>query len=395
MSSAQIIVLSVLILSLAGWGIWRLYRYVTRVERRLHMLLEALDAGDTSLRFPETTDRSVNVKLNRITACLSRMKRLAVESDRFHEAILTDIATGVMVYDKNGHVEVHNPALLTLLNRPAIANIRSLTGSDAVLSEFLRNAVAGSSLQHNGVAVKVTTFRCHDGEEWRIATFDDITSQLEGKSVEAWVDMSRVLTHEIMNGIAPILSVADSLRCRYKGAEEYMHAGLRAISESSDGLKKFVERYNMITRVPQPEPDRFDIVPLVEDCIELLRGDTNISMRCKAPVNGLIVYADRGQIHQVLVNLLKNALETDARKVLVSCSVTQSGYAMVMVEDDGTPIPPEISERIFTPFFTTKLSGSGVGLSLSRRIVIINGGTLTLSPGGPATRFILTLPTMG
>ncbi|MDE5650493.1 MAG: hypothetical protein K2I35_05735, partial [Duncaniella sp.] len=137
MSSAQIIVLSVLLLSLAGWGIWRLYRYVTRVERRLRMLLEALDAGDTSLRFPETTDRSVNVKLNRITACLSRMKRLAVESDRFHEAILTDIATGVMVYDKNGHVEVHNPALLTLLNRPAIANIRSLAGSDAVLSEFL------------------------------------------------------------------------------------------------------------------------------------------------------------------------------------------------------------------------------------------------------------------
>ena len=394
MSVGQTIVLGVVLVTIVVWGIWRLYRYTTRVRCRLRMLLESLEAGDTSLRFPETPDRRVNGMLNRITACLSRMKRMAVENDRFHEAILTDIATGVLVYDRRGYVVTHNPALLSLLNRPAIANIESLRSADATLAEFLSHAVSGSTAQLNGIAIKVTVFSRHDGDELRIATFDDISTQLEGKSVEAWVDMSRVLTHEIMNGIAPVLSVADSLRMRYQGDEEYMRAGLRAISESSEGLKKFVERYNLITRVATPEPEEFDIVALVQDCIGLLGSDSEITIRCKAPLEGLKVYADRGQVHQVLVNLLKNALETDATEVKVSCGMTQTGYVMVSVEDNGSPIPAEISERIFTPFFTTKPSGSGIGLSLSRRIIMVNGGTLALAPGGATTRFILTLPTV-
>lgn len=393
MSFGQEIVLGVVLISIVVWGIWRLYRHTTRVRRRLRMLLESLEAGDTSLRFPETPDRDVNGMLNRITGCLSRMKRMAVENDRFHEAILTDIATGVLVYNSRGYVVTHNPALLSLLNRPAIASVESLRRTDAALADFLSSAVSGSTAQLNGIAIKVTVFSRHDGGELRIATFDDISTQLEGKSVEAWVDMSRVLTHEIMNGIAPVLSVADSLRMRYRGDEEYMLAGLRAISESSEGLKKFVERYNLITRVATPEPEQFDIVELMQDCIGLLGADSDVTIRCKAPVEGLKAYADRGQVQQVLVNLLKNALETDATEVKVGCCMTQTGYVMVSVEDNGTPIPPEISERIFTPFFTTKPSGSGVGLSLSRRIMMVNGGTLTLVPGAAATRFTFTLPT--
>ncbi len=392
MTSGQIAVAVVCLFILAGWGIWRLHRHATRVNRRLAILLESLEAGDTSLRFPETLDKEVNGILNRISGCLADMKRKAVESDRFHEAILNDIATGVMVYDSWGYVVTHNPAMLTLVNRPAIANVESLRSSDERLADFLLGAYSGSSIQLGNVAVKVTTFSRHDGEVLRIAIFDDISSPLEGKSVEAWVDMSRVLTHEIMNGIAPVLSVADSLRMRYKGDEEYMHTGLRAISESSEGLKRFVERYNMITRVAAPEPELFDIVPLLEDCIGLLVTDRHITVRFKVPAGGMSVYADRGQIQQVVMNLLKNAMETDAGEIKVSCSAVQPGYVTVAVEDDGTPIPPEISERIFTPFFTTKPSGSGIGLSLSRRIVNINSGTLTLASGGTATRFVMTLP---
>lgn len=395
MTSGQIVVAVICLFILAGWGIWRLYRHTTRVRRRLGILLESLEAGDTSLRFPETPDKEVNGILNRISGCLADMKRKAVESDRFHEAILTDVATGVMVYDSRGYVVTHNPAMLALVNRPAIANVGSLRSSDERLADFLLGAYPGSSIQLGNVAVKVTTFSRHDGEELRIAIFDDISSPLEGKSVEAWVDMSRVLTHEIMNGIAPVLSVADSLRMRYKGDEEYMRAGLRAISESSEGLKRFVERYNMITRVAVPEPGVFDIVPLLEDCIGMLGTDRLVITRFKVPVEGMSVYADRGQIQQVVVNLLKNAMETDAGEIKVSCCAAQPGYVTVVVEDDGTPIPPEISERIFTPFFTTKPSGSGIGLSLSRRIVNINGGTLTLASGGTATRFVMTLPDGG
>ncbi len=396
MSIGQIIVLAFFLCLILGWGIWRAYRYMTRVTRRLRLLLESLDAGDTSLRFPETPDAKVNGTLNRITERLSEMKRIAVENDRFHEAVLTDIATGVMVYDTRGYVITHNPALLNLLSRPALANIESLRSSDETLADFLINAKAGSSVQLGRFSIKVTVFNRHNGEQLRIATFDDISSQLEGKSVEAWMDMSRVLTHEIMNGIAPVLSVADSLRMRYKGDEEYIFTGLRAISESCEGLKNFVARYNCVTRVPKPEPELFDIFPLLDDCISLVSNMEGLTkpehVSCCVQPGGVPVYADKGQIQQVMINLIKNAFETDATEVKVICSRSKSGYTTVTVKDNGTPIPPEISERIFTPFFTTKSTGSGIGLSLSRRMVIENHGSLTLATKGNETRFVLALP---
>lgn len=395
MTLGQIAVLTFFLILILGWGIWFVFKYVTRVPRRLRLILESLDAGDTSLRFPESADPRVNKLLNRITGRLSEMRKLAVENDRFHEAILTDISTGIMVYDRKGYVITHNPALLLLLSRPALANIESLRRSDETMADFLMNATAGSSAQLGNLSIKVTLFNRHDGAELRIATFEDISLQLEGKSVEAWMDMSRVLTHEIMNGIAPVLSVADSLRMRYSGNEEYIFTGLRAISESCEGLKNFVKRYNRVTRVATPVPDTFDIVPLVEDCIALVSNMETAELpriTCHVPAGEVKVYADRGQIQQVIINLVKNAVETDASEVKVICSYLKSGNVSVMVEDNGMPIPPEISERIFTPFFTTKSTGSGIGLSLSRRIMIENHGTLVLAPVGNTTRFVLTLP---
>jgi len=290
LTTGQYIVLAFFLLLLAVWGIWRIHRYATRVARRLSLLLDALDAGDTSLRFPVTGDKEVNGMLNRITMRLSDMKKVAVENDRFYEAILTDIATGVMVYDSKGYIHTHNPALLQLLDRQALTSVDSLRGSDGVLAAFLSDATPGSSMQLGNLAIKVTLFGRHDGEQLRIATFDDITSQLEGKSVEAWMDMSRVLTHEIMNGIAPVLSVAESLRMRYQGNEAYMFTGLRAISESCEGLKNFVERYNSVTRIAAPEPEMFDMVPLLEDCISLI---SNMNDGLEASIGlSYLIYSD-------------------------------------------------------------------------------------------------------
>lgn len=395
MSTGQVIVISIFLVLLAVWGIWRIYKYVTRVNRRLRLLLDAVEAGDTSLRFPATSDGDVNIALNRIAQRLSMLKREAVEQDRFYELILNDISTGVMVYDNRGYVEVHNPALLALLSRSVVTNIDSLKSSYLPLVEFLTRAKGGDSFRYGSLSVKVATFTTHNGIVLRIATFDDISSQLEGKSVEAWQDMSRVLTHEIMNGIAPVLSVADSLRMRYKGNEEYIFSGLRAISESCEGLKNFVERYNRVTRVAPAEPESFDVVALIDGCIELVRNinqESQTAITFTVSAENLNVFADRGQIQQVVVNLLKNAMETDATLIKVSCYHMNSRYVMVTVEDNGTPIPAEISERIFTPFFTTKPAGSGIGLSLSRRLVIGNRGTLTLSPEADTTKFVMTLP---
>lgn len=394
MNAGQIVILVIVIIAVIAWMAWRLYRYSTRIQRRLKLLMDALDAGDTSLRFTETTDVSVNKMLNSISSSLSALRRKAIEKDLYYETILKDIATGVLVFDTDGYVECCNSALLVMLDRPVVNRLSAIRKYHPALVDFLVNSKPGDSSQVGTLSVRVSSFTKGDGKELRIATFDDISSSLEGKSVEAWVDMSRVLTHEIMNGIAPVLSISDSLRMRYKGGEKYVIEGLKTISESSEGLKRFVERYNMVTRVAEPEKERFDLVPLVESCVNMLCADSGRNVRLKKPVVELCVCADRGQIQQVLVNIIKNAIETDARDISVSCGVSHTGVAYVMVEDDGTPIPSEIAERIFTPFFTTKQNGSGIGLSLSRRIMMVNGGTLSLMAGSSTTRFVMSLPSV-
>ena len=222
--------------------------------------------------------------------------------------------------------------------------------------------------------------------------------------------MSRVLTHEIMNGIAPVVSIAETLRMRYEGDNDYMTRGLDVISSSTRGLKDFVGNYRRISSLPLPEKSLFDIRPLIEDCISLARAGfsapTDLYPDTIAPVSphnpdfivslpsvSLTLFADRGQLRQVIVNLIKNAAEAGAALIAIRASIADTSIR-IEIENDGHPIPSDIAPRIFTPFFTTRPQGSGIGLSLSRRLVMANGGSLSLSsaPATTPTRFCLTLP---
>lgn len=401
MTAGQVIVLSILIAIVAAWGAWRLYRRVTRAGRRLNLLIEALEAGDTSLRFPATADSDVNRQLNRVAACLAEMKRAAVESDRFHRAVMDEISTGVLVYDASGRVVAHNPALLALLSRPAVVNVESLAAFNPAMPEFLLNATPGAAMQFGGIAVAVTMFSGRDESPLLIATFDDIAPQLEAKSLDEWMEMSRVLTHEIMNGIAPVLSLTETMLARRGDGDDYIAEGLRSIAESCDDLKSFVRRYNRVTRVAAPEPAEFDVVETLERCAGVaagLEGGTRLQIRLGFPADKITAYADSGQVRQIIVNLLKNALDAGATEVFLGCRGGKAGSVEIVVENNGEPVPDSLRDRIFTPLFTTKKHGSGVGLSVSRRMASANGGSLLLAPapgGSPLpgpTRFLLTLP---
>ncbi|MDE6431399.1 MAG: hypothetical protein K2K65_09550, partial [Duncaniella sp.] len=180
-----------------------LYRHLTRVDRRLRLLLEALDASDTTLRFPTTTDRRINSTLNRIAESLADLRLRVIETEKYYESITSAIATGVLVVTNGGHVLIANPAALRLLGRSALTRVSSLRDSWPELADLLYPFPAHNiDTTVRELAVKTTSFVTHDGSPRLIVTLDDISLQLTDESVRSWTDMTRVLSHEIMNGLA-------------------------------------------------------------------------------------------------------------------------------------------------------------------------------------------------
>lgn len=462
----QLIILAIILLLLILWGAVRLHRHLTRVKRRLNLLLDALDSADTSMRFPTDTDPEVNTALNRIAQNLSDLRSRVIETEKYYQSITDTVATGVIVIAPTGHIHLANPAALRLLDRPAITHISSLRPTWPELYALLHTPSPGIDTTVRDLAVKTTSFITHKGDTLLIATLDDISSQLATATLETWKEMSRILTHEIMNGIAPVVSIADTLKLRYDGHEDYMTHGLDAISDSTRSLKNFVANYKRLTVLPLPEPTDFDLIPLLQTAIDLTTSDlttrpNTASDLTTSPLTNAIptsqsicndynnpdpdttqnhhpeslhfvhptqnnhpespqlvhptqnrhagspqftltlpesparVHADRSQVLQVLINLIKNAIEANATVIAIRISHPANHRITLDIENNGTPLTPDTATRIFTPFFTTKPHGTGIGLSLSRRIITANRGTLNLTtpPSNPTTRLTLTLPT--
>lgn len=414
MSTRIAVLIAAVVIPLVVWGAISIYRHLTRVDRRLRFLLEALDASDTSLRFPTTADRHINLTLNRIAESLSDLRIRVSETEKYYESITSAIATGVIVVSDGGHVLLTNPAALRLLGRPALTHISSLRDSWPELVDLLDPLPADNKdTTVRQLAVKTTSFVTRGGHRRLIVTLDDISLQLTGESVRSWTDMTRVLSHEIMNGIAPVTSIADTLRLRYISDPpegDYMTRGLDTILESTRSLSRFVANYRSLSSLPAPVPEIFPLRPLIDHTIQLARNldedpttAQEVTFRLDLPLSPVSVRADRGQTGQVLLNLIKNAIEAGAARITIRIRqhtpnlptpAPTPGRVSIDIENDGQPISAENTERIFTPFFTTRQGGSGIGLSLSRRLVLANGGNLTLTstPSAPITRFTLTLP---
>ena len=208
-----------------------------------------------------------------------------------------------------------------------------------------------------------------------------MTGQARRKERQSWSKLIRVLTHEIMNTITPIASLSDTL-LTFDGVDEDIKNGLSTISESSKGLIKFVDSYRNLTRVAPPVKKAFYFKELAERVISLTRE--------QAAINGaactyeelsadIILYADEGQITQILINLVKNAVQAEARNVVITAQLTPSEQTVISVSNDGLPISRESQDEIFVPFFTTKQEGTGIGLSLSRQIMRLHNGSLSLT----------------
>ena len=217
--------------------------------------------------------------------------------------------------------------------------------------------------------------------EVRVVAFNDISSEIAENEQESWSKLIRVLTHEIMNTVTPIASLSETL-LTFEGVNEEVRTGLDTISQSSRGLIKFVDSYRNLTRVAPPVKKAFYFKELAERVINLTREQALMSgVQCSyvEKSEDIILYADEGQITQILINLVKNAIQADAKKVEITAEINLSEHIIINVFNDGSPISKESQEEIFVPFFTTKQEGTGIGLSLSRQIMRLHNGTLALT----------------
>jgi signal transduction histidine kinase len=243
------------------------------------------------------------------------------------------------------------------------------------------------------LSLKSTLFKTAQ-EDFQLVAIQDIKNEMETKELESWIKLIRVLTHEIMNSVAPITSLSQTILGYYNASGENLPSekvigntvkGLKVINERSAGLISFVETYRKLTRIPPPDKKPVSLEQLFESTITLVNTDSaskTITISREVSPPDIEIFADKKQISQVLINLVKNsmeALKTNSEgKIMLKGEVNENGRVRVTVTDSGPGIPRDLMDKIFIPFFTTKESGSGIGLSLSRQIMLLHGGSLKM-----------------
>ncbi len=339
---------------------------------------------------PAVTDFAlVNYSLNRIKEVLDSAKLQIREKEKYFELIMECANIGIITVMKNGAVVQANSKATNLFGLIRLSHVNQLRPISETLADALmriRNGEQTLVRYVNETGEMSLSLNCSDlklGErDLRVITIGDVNNELNDKEIESWDKLTRILTHEIMNSLAPITSISHTLLTAAPDSEE-MHSGLQTIHDTSKRLLSFVDSFRQVTRLPTPQKAPFYLLELVNEAASLNdlhdeQFETDIE-----PVDTML-YADRMLMSQVMVNLIKNAREATAqlgaaRRIRVRSFIDENERVNIEVSDNGAPIPPEIAENIFTPFFSTKKEGSGIGLAVSRQIVHMHGGTLRLT----------------
>ena len=343
----------------------RLARKYHRTIRKVTFIFEALDNGDYTFRFPENEqhgyERVLNTSLNHIKTILQHARDEQIAREKYFELILNSVDTGILVIDEErGLVLRSNQAAHDLLQMESVTHINRI-----------KEKMKGFSTRETHTVLK--------NKRVRIISFSDIKGELANQEIDSWVKLIRVLTHEIMNTVTPIISLSDTLLKNSLGEQ---HSRLQVINRTSKELVQFVENYRKFTRTPTPTPKLFYVRTFLERMTELIRplSKTDCKICIDVQPQNLLVYADEGLISRVVSNILKNATEAVGENGRITLRAYSNAQESVVIDitNNGPLIPDEIASHIFIPFFTTKPQGSGIGLSVSRQIMRISNGSILL-----------------
>lgn len=390
-----IIVLLVILVVLATVNIW-LYRHYRRNTKKVTFLFDAIDNGDFSFNFPTEKrfkeDKILHQSLNRIKLFLQHTREEQMDREKYYEQILNAVDTGILVVDNHDNILQHNQAALRLLDTDVLTHMNQVKGK--LKDEHLAKHETQAMLKDKHV---------------RIIALSDVSHELSNQEVDSWIKLIRVLTHEIMNTITPVTSLSETLLTRVTEDKD-LKQGLETIHKTGTELLAFVNNYRRFTHVPQPQPALFYVEPFLERMALLCNHEVEISVSPK----DLLAYADESLLSHVVTNLLKNAVEAfngqeklsaernkqdgnvqgrnkqECRSADLQSAASKKAFIhlhayanaqesiIIDVSNNAGLIPEDVASHIFIPFFTTKPEGSGIGLSLSRQIMRVSGGSLSL-----------------
>lgn len=395
-------------IALGGIVIAALTYIVTRAATRrkiigkIDFMSDALDSGETAFRYSESRwrNRRLNKSLNRLRSIFEAEKADIRERERYFGTMLDHVQSGVIVIDGE-KIDYSNTVAKGFLGMAEISSLRQIGRISPDLANAFREASEmesrASFISERGTvqfSISACTARLH-GKEVSIVTFNDITREMENNESESWTRLIRVLTHEIMNTVTPVASLSSALSQNLDSySAEDIRSALGTIASSSEGLISFVQSYRSLTHISAPVRKAFYLKDLVNDSVNIAKANwSSVNVLYRELSSDVILYADYGQMSQVLNNLIKNAVQAGAGNVSITASIDKREQTVIDIANDGEPISASGQEQLFVPFYTTKgSSGTGVGLSLCRQIVRLNGGTIKLSSSTPeATVFTIVM----
>ncbi len=382
------------------FSVFSLFRHYNKFNTNILFLLNAVENGDYSFHFTETQisrrEKELNTMLNRIKEILSKAREEIIENENFLSLILEDVPTGILILDKNHNIRLINKATTKHLGLSVLTHINQLKNIDETYPELFKNIRTGETKQIRIATEKdETEIILHASHistkkgKMKIISLNNIGNELEKNEMESWIRLIRVMTHEIMNSIAPISSLSETLLLIQKENNGNLSGkdaaeALETIHSTTKGLISFVGSYRQFTGIPKPQPAYFNPVKPISKILQLesqLIAGKNIVTEVEETTVHPVLFADESQINQVLINLIKNAIEAikpdNNGRIRIKIITDSKGDAsQILISNNGDPIPPDVASHIFIPFFTTKEKGSGIGLSLSRYIMRLHGGNL-------------------
>ena len=398
-----------------------LISYATITNRKITRFLESIRYSDFSSSFTKDSTlgksfREMNMSFNEVIEAFKKTRAEKEEQMLFLQIMIQHINTGIISFDSKGKIGVINGAAKKLLKIPQFKDINDLGKlSLELLKNVLQLKPGGSfSIKINSdlhLNVQSASFKM-EGQSWTLISFQNIKSELQKNELQAWQNLTKVLRHEIMNSMTPIASLAGSLGVILEedieekdngdlviDKESYLDIteGLETISKRSSGLVDFVNAYRDYTNIPQPELKVIPVKPLFENIRVLLKEElakADINLVCELKPIDLELMADQDLIQMILINLVKNAKEAmdkaENREIILKGGLDNHSHPFIQVIDHGEGIVPEALERIFVPFYTTKKTGSGIGLAISRQIMNLHKGNLEVE-SNPGIQTVFTL----
>lgn len=365
-----------------------------KTNEKLTFMLDSLDNDDVNFRFRERLffNASLNRTLNRLRGIYEKRQNELREQEQYFARMLENVQTGIVVVEElHGRILFYNNFAKVLLGMEQVSHLRQIKRLNEQLYDAFIAVKPGTNLKasyyNESASVNIllsASYASLKGKDVKIVAVSNIDPQLSENQEESWNKLTRVLTHEIMNTITPIVSLSDTLnQCAVEDKLDSNYiSGLETISASSKGLLSFVESYRSLTRVAAPIRKSFLVSELVERVFQLTApytSDVGIGTVYIEKTEDVILWADENQIAQILINLVKNAAQAGATRIEISVELDSLENVVIEVFNNGAPISAEGREEIFVPFYTTKQEGTGIGLSLSRQIMRLHNGSLTLS----------------